>query len=151
MNNIRTTSARSLFCVALLVLAQVSSMAQTPFTSWDTVVDNEYQTGAILWTQSSEEYRAIAYQTFALARLRLDQNLASHERRKRTDIRRALQGSAVIVDADETVRTTVVFRQSWCGEDYPMTHKRGMPGASALKRVPSPRQSISLPMQHEGA
>jgi 5'-nucleotidase (lipoprotein e(P4) family) len=78
-------------------------MAQTPSTSWDTVVDNEYQTGAILWTQSSAEYRAIAYQTFALARLRLDQNLASHEMRKRNDIRRALQRPAVVVDADETV------------------------------------------------
>jgi len=103
MNNTRTTLARPLFCVALLVLAQVFSTAQTPSPSRETVVDNEYQTGAILWTQSSAEYRAIAYQTFALARLRLDQNLASHETRKRNDIRRALQRPAVIVDADETV------------------------------------------------
>jgi 5'-nucleotidase (lipoprotein e(P4) family) len=103
MNNTRTTLARPLFCVALLVLAQVFSTAQTPSPSRETVVDNEYQTGAILWTQSSAEYRAIAYQTFALARLRLAQNLASHETRKRNDIRRDLQRPAVIVDADETV------------------------------------------------
>jgi 5'-nucleotidase (lipoprotein e(P4) family) len=103
MNNIRTTLARPLFCAALLMLAQVFSTAQTPSTSRETVVDNEYQTGAILWTQSSAEYRAIAYQTFALARLRLDQNLASREKRKRNNTSRAPQRAAVIVDADETV------------------------------------------------
>jgi predicted secreted acid phosphatase len=103
MNNIRTTLARPLFCVALLVLAQVFSTAQTPSTSRETVVDNEYQTGAILWTQSSAEYRAIAYRTFALARLRLDQNLASHQKRKRNNTSRAPQRAAIIVDADETV------------------------------------------------
>ena len=103
MNNTRTTLALPLFCVALLVLAQVFSTAQTPSPSREIAVDNEYQTGSILWTQSSAKYRAIAYQTFALARLRLDQNLAGHETRKRNDIRRALQRPAVIVDADETV------------------------------------------------
>ena len=103
MNNLRTTFSRTLFWVTLLVLAQVFSTAQTPSPSREIAVDNEYQTGAILWTQSSAEYRAIAYQTFALARLRLDQNLASHETRKRNNTRRTLQRPAVIVDADETV------------------------------------------------
>jgi 5'-nucleotidase (lipoprotein e(P4) family) len=60
--------------------------------------DNEYQTAAILWTQSAAEYRALAYQTFVLARLRLDQDL-QHRRAKRGARSRA----AVIVDADETV------------------------------------------------
>jgi 5'-nucleotidase (lipoprotein e(P4) family) len=60
--------------------------------------DNEYQTAAILWTQSSAEYRALAYQTFVLARLRLDQSL-QHSRARRGARSRA----AVIVDADETV------------------------------------------------
>jgi 5'-nucleotidase (lipoprotein e(P4) family) len=60
--------------------------------------DNEYQTAAILWTQSSAEYRALAYQTFLLARLRLDKDL-QHGRAKRGARARA----AVIVDADETV------------------------------------------------
>jgi len=66
-----------------------------------TGADNEYQTGAILWTQSSAEYRAIAYQTFALARLRLDENLRSRDARKRDKAHP--QPGAVIVDADETV------------------------------------------------
>jgi 5'-nucleotidase (lipoprotein e(P4) family) len=99
----RTTLARPLFCATLLVLAQVFLSAQTPSTSRQTVADNEYQTGAILWTQSSAEYRAIAYQTFALARLRLDENLQSYNARRRGNTRRSLQRAAVIVDADETV------------------------------------------------
>lgn len=60
--------------------------------------DNEYQTGAILWTQSSAEYRALAYQTFMLARLRLDQDLQRSRTRRGGHSR-----AAVIVDADETV------------------------------------------------
>lgn len=59
-------------------------------------VNNEYQVGAILWTQSSAEYRALAYQTFILARLRLDQEL----RNRRI---RSTKPPAVIVDVDETV------------------------------------------------
>jgi len=60
--------------------------------------DNEYQTAAILWTQSSAEYRALAYQIFVLARLRLDQDL-----QRRRAQRGARSRAAVIVDADETV------------------------------------------------
>jgi len=99
--NARTISGTGLFFTTVLLLSQVFSTAQTPSTASKTSVDNEYQTGAILWTQSSAEYRALAYQTFVLARLRLDENLRSHELRR--NIRRSPQRAAVIVDADETV------------------------------------------------
>src|SRR4030095_4570254 len=95
--NARTISGAGLFFTTVLLLSQVFSTAQTPSTAG---VDNEYQTGAILWTQSSAEYRALAYQTFVLARLRLDENLRSHELRRNRG--RSTQ-RAVIVDADETV------------------------------------------------
>ena len=57
--------------------------------------DNEYQVGAILWTQSSGEKAALAYQAFALARMTLDRDLRMNRypRMKR----------ALIVDLDETV------------------------------------------------
>lgn len=75
------------------------AVAQTPSSAVaQGRADNEYQTGAILWTQSSAEYRALAYQTFELARLRLDQDL-QHPRARRGARSRA----AVIVDVDETV------------------------------------------------
>jgi 5'-nucleotidase (lipoprotein e(P4) family) len=91
--NVRTFSGVGVIFTTLLLLSQGLSTAQAPATSSQTAVDNEYQTGAILWTQSSAEYRAVAYQTFALARLRLDENLR----------RRSPRHGAVIVDADETV------------------------------------------------
>jgi 5'-nucleotidase (lipoprotein e(P4) family) len=87
-------SAARFLVVTIILLNQVA-IAQTPSTARQTAADNEYQTGAILWTQSSAEYRAIAYQTFMLARLRLDENLRTRGAR----VRRA----AVVVDADETV------------------------------------------------
>jgi 5'-nucleotidase (lipoprotein e(P4) family) len=62
--------------------------------------DLEYQVGAILWTQSSAEYRALAYQAFDLAKLRLDQALARQKPRRAA---RGVKPLAIIVDVDETV------------------------------------------------
>jgi 5'-nucleotidase (lipoprotein e(P4) family) len=59
--------------------------------------DLEYQVGTILWTQTSAEYRALAYQAFDLAKLRLDQLLA-----KQKSVR-AAKPMAIVVDVDETV------------------------------------------------
>jgi len=66
--------------------------------------DNEYQTYAVLWTQSSAEYRALALQAFNLARLRVDQDLAQHRTRRRSARR------AIIVDVDETVMDNSRFQ-----------------------------------------
>lgn len=99
--NVRTFSGAGLFFTTILILSQVLSTAQAPSTTSKAAVDNDYQTGAILWTQSSAEYRALAYQTFLLARLRLDLSLQGHE--LRGHIQRSRRGAAVIVDADETV------------------------------------------------
>ena len=71
-------------------------LAQTA-TSPQTVNVNEHETYAVLWTQSSAEYRALALQAFNLARLRVDQDLAPHRSRRR------MMRPAIIVDADETV------------------------------------------------
>ena len=89
----RIFSGAGLVFTTILLLSQVVASAQTTATASQTSADNEYQTAAVLWTQSSAEFRALAYQTFALARLRLDENLR----------RRAPRRGAVIVDADETV------------------------------------------------
>ena len=65
--------------------------------------DNEYQTGAILWMQSSGERAALSYQAFSLARMILDRDL----RTSRSKMRRA-----VIVDIDETVLDNSRY-QAW--------------------------------------
>ncbi len=81
--------------------------AQAPSSSMrQTGADNEYQTGAVLWTQSSAEYRALAYQTFSLARSRLDADLRSHPSiglRRSRQTRGSSLPPAVVVDVDETV------------------------------------------------
>ena len=79
---------RQIAIAGALALAMVSTASAQK-------VDNEHQVGGILWTQTSGEWRGLSYQAFALARLRLDQDLRANRNRR---IRRA-----VIVDVDETV------------------------------------------------
>ena len=57
--------------------------------------DNEYQQGAVLWTQTSGERNALSYQAFALARIILDRDLGKNRSNR---LKRA-----VIVDIDETI------------------------------------------------
>lgn len=84
---------KTILFTCLLLLPVNLSAQTTPSMSRQSGTDNEYQVGAILWTQSSAEYRALAYQSFSLARLRLDQALA----------KRGAKPAAVVVDVDETV------------------------------------------------
>jgi 5'-nucleotidase (lipoprotein e(P4) family) len=55
--------------------------------------DNEYLVSGILWTQTAAEFRALAYQSFNLARMRFDMDLKKKSKMKR----------AVVVDVDDTV------------------------------------------------
>ena len=57
--------------------------------------DNEYSLGGVLFHQTAAEYRALSYQAYNLARLRLDLDLQQNKRNRTS--------RAVIVDADETV------------------------------------------------
>ena len=72
--------------------------AQTPKAT----ADNEYQTGAVLYMQKAAEYRALTFQAFNVARMRLNadfdkktiKSLPKEERKR---------ARAVVVDIDETV------------------------------------------------
>lgn len=64
--------------------------------------DNAYQVGAILYQQKSGEYRALAYQAYNVARLRLDQDL-DKKNVKRLPKPERKRPRAIIVDIDETV------------------------------------------------
>ena len=82
--------------VAILTLAcSLTTLAQTAAPAAEQQADNEYQEGALLWTQASGEWRALAYQAFTFARMVLDRDLRMNRRGR---LRRA-----VIVDVDETV------------------------------------------------
>ena len=77
----------------LAIIFSAAASAQTAATH--ATADNEYQTGATLWQQSSGEARALQYQAYRLARLMLDRDLQIHNRSK---LKRA-----VVVDVDETI------------------------------------------------
>lgn len=91
-------SLRRMYAATVLVIVlSITASAQTTSAAIraQSRADNEYQTGAALWQQSSGEARALQYQAFALARLMLDRDL-------RTPARSKLK-RAVVVDVDETV------------------------------------------------
>lgn len=79
----------------MALTCSLTTVAQTAAPAAQRQVDNVYQEGAILWTQTSGEARALAYQAFNLARMMLDRDLQVNRRSK---MRRA-----IVVDADETV------------------------------------------------
>src|SRR3954447_10541962 len=90
-----------IFTSFLCVYFAVSSGAQTaiqavPAHTFD------YQIGAVLYQQKSGEYRALAYQAFNLARLRLDEDL-DKKNVKRLPKAERMRQRAIIVDIDETV------------------------------------------------
>lgn len=82
--------------LALLTLVcSLPALAQTAAPATEQQADNEYQRGALLWTQASGEWRALSYQAFALARMLLDRDLRMN--------RRSRMRRAIVVDVDETV------------------------------------------------
>lgn len=79
----------------LAIVLSAAASAQTRAATSGPQADNEYQTGATLWQQSSGEARALQYQAYLLARLMLDRDFTTHRASK--------QKRAVVVDVDETV------------------------------------------------
>ena len=86
----------SLLATGLLLLSSaLTAVAQQ--------ADSEYQTGAVLWMQTSGERAALSFQAFKLARMMLDRDL----RTARSRMRRAL-----IVDIDETIMDNSRYQAS---------------------------------------
>jgi len=91
--NLNTLGKKLHFGLAgVILIFAVNALGQT---SVQKQADKEYEVGAVLWQQASGEYRALAYQAFALAKVVLDRDLRINRRAK---LRRA-----VVVDVDETI------------------------------------------------
>jgi 5'-nucleotidase (lipoprotein e(P4) family) len=135
------------FCFALMLTSLLSLTARaqnlTGQAAQPAQADNEYQTGAVLWQQSSAEARALQYQAYALARLMLDRDLRDNARLKRP--------RAVVVDVDETVldnsasQAALVINQQafspaawteWCNRAKALA----IPGALEFLRYAATRQ-----------
>lgn len=82
--------------VLLFIAVQTKAQDTTPTTP---PVENEYQVGAVIFHQKAAEYRALAYQSFNLAKMQLD---LDKKRRKKLPKAERKKPLAIIVDADET-------------------------------------------------
>jgi 5'-nucleotidase (lipoprotein e(P4) family) len=94
----------SAYCVTpMWLMGQEAARAPAP------AVNNEYLVGSVLWSQTSGEARALAYQAYNFARIMLDQDLRANRRRR---MRRA-----VIVDVDDTVLDNSRY-QAWIIQEH---------------------------------
>jgi 5'-nucleotidase (lipoprotein e(P4) family) len=89
-----------IFLIALITasipaLAKTEVKTGTPVPSAVAVSKSEYIAGATIWYQNSAEARALCYQAFNLAKMRLDIDLLENAGDKTP--------RAVVVDVDETV------------------------------------------------
>ncbi|HEY0546894.1 MAG TPA: 5'-nucleotidase, lipoprotein e(P4) family [Pyrinomonadaceae bacterium] len=80
---------------------QTAAQLQTAAAAADT----EYLTGATLWVQTGGEYRALAYQSYNLARMRFDLDLKNAPKKSK-------RPRAVVVDIDETVMDNSRYQAS---------------------------------------
>ena len=92
------TSRRIIAAVLLAAITSAGTFAQTPTPA----ADLDYQTAAVLYMQKSAEYRALTYQAFNIARLRLDEDFEKKNLKKLPKAERK-RPRAIIVDIDETV------------------------------------------------
>jgi 5'-nucleotidase (lipoprotein e(P4) family) len=102
-------------CLGTLLFVSAYAVTSVRYTGQEAarqavaVANNEYLVGAVLWTQSSGEARALAYQAYNFARILLDQDLrAKRNRRSRR---------AVVVDVDETVLDNSPY-QAWIIKEH---------------------------------
>ncbi len=97
-----------LLTVSLVAVSVVSTYFATASTAQQNAqpqratADNEYQVAAVLYMQKAGEYRALAYQAFNLAQIRLDADFDKKNVKKLPKAERK-RARAVVVDIDETV------------------------------------------------
>ncbi|MBF0298830.1 MAG: 5'-nucleotidase, lipoprotein e(P4) family [Oligoflexia bacterium] len=94
------------FINIFLVIFLVSSCASVKREIDDTFSsNNEHMIMSVLWTQKSAEYRALCYQAYNIAKLRLDQALMKLKKDKKNKLK-----PAVVLDLDETVLDNSLYR-----------------------------------------
>lgn len=88
----------ALLTILLLISCRTAISTTTPELSQQAptaITSQNHQIQAILWTQQAAEYRALAYQAYNLAKLRIDQILAQENTSGKP--------MAIVTDIDETV------------------------------------------------
>jgi len=90
------------YFASLALIAVVSAGISNAQTAPAPTADLDYQTGAVLYMQKAAEYRALTYQAFNIARLRLDEDLDKKNLKKLPKAERKMP-RAIVVDIDETM------------------------------------------------
>jgi len=86
------------------LFVSLTALVAAPITAQQTApaADLDYQVAAVLYMQKAAEYRALAFQAYNIARLRLDADLDKKNVKKLPKDQRKLP-RAIVVDIDETV------------------------------------------------
>lgn len=90
---------KAYFSTLLLLALAVATYSQSTAKAPENL---DYQVAAVLYQQKAAEYRALAYQAFNIARLRLDADLDPKNAKMLPKEQREMP-RAIIVDVDETV------------------------------------------------
>ncbi len=96
------TPRKYLLSFALMLSVAVSLSAQQATAPATQTSDLDYQTAAVLYMQKAAEYRALAYQAFNAARMKLDFDLDKKNVKKLPRAERKMP-RAIVVDIDETM------------------------------------------------
>jgi 5'-nucleotidase (lipoprotein e(P4) family) len=96
MSKIKSSVLFAVLLTAAIFATYISIKTTAQQTQAGPAADNEYQIGAVLYFQTAAENRALFYQAFELAKLRLDQKLKECEKLKKK------LPCAVVTDIDET-------------------------------------------------
>jgi 5'-nucleotidase (lipoprotein e(P4) family) len=106
---------------SLVIVAVISTYFATTSTAQQETPpppDNEYQIGAILFHQKAAEYRALTYQAFNLAKMRLDMDKKLSKKLPKDERKKP---RAIVVDADETVLDNSPYQAKVAKENKPFS------------------------------
>lgn len=114
------------FKFTVMILVALALMTGCTYTTKDL---NEQLVMSTVWMQSSAEFRAISYQSFNHAKMRLDVFLVSYSGSKPV---------AVIVDLDETVIDNSAYEAFLIGQNFGYSDKTYFPWMDAAQAKAMP-------------
>ena len=132
-----------LLSFALILSSAVStywvtaSTAQQGAKPQPITADNEYQVSAILYMQKAAEYRALAFQAFNIAQMRLDEDFEKKNLKKLTKAERK-RPRAIVVDVDETVLDNTLHQAYLVKNRLPYLPKSWTEWVNMRKATPIP-------------
>lgn len=114
-----------------------ASTAQQGAKPQTVTADNEYQVAAILYMQKAGEYRALAFQAFNIAQMRLDEDFEKKNLKKLPKAERK-RPRAIVVDVDETILDNTLHQAFLVKNRLPYLPKSWTDWVNMRKATPIP-------------